>query len=86
MRSKVPAILHQDGTGRLQTVSKDESPKYYDLINAFYKITNVPVLLNTSFNDQEPIVESPIDALLTFLRTEIDIFVLEDYVIDKKDI
>ena len=54
----VPAITHVDGTGRLHTVSKDISPKYFSLISEFFKITGVPILLNTSFNENEPIVNS----------------------------
>jgi len=76
--------VHDDGTGRLQTVSKDECPIYYQLIKDFYDITGVPVLLNTSFNDNEPIVETPVDALITFLSTDIDVLVLDDIFIDKQ--
>tara|TARA_B100000767_G_C19681177_1_gene499639 strand:- start:653 stop:1054 length:402 start_codon:yes stop_codon:yes gene_type:complete len=80
----VGAVVHEDGTGRLQTVSQDECPKYYDLINEFYKLTGIPILLNTSFNDKEPIVETPQDALITFLSTDIDILVLGEYILRKE--
>ena len=55
----IPAVTHVDGTGRLQSVEKDVNPRYYNLINAFYKKSGVPILLNTSFNENEPIVNSP---------------------------
>ena len=84
VREKVGAVVHDDGTGRLQTVSSDECPEYYSLIKAFYDRTGVPILLNTSFNDKEPVVESPEDAIITFLGTDIDILVLEDCVIEKQ--
>lgn len=79
----VPGIVHVDGTARIQTVEKSFNEKYYNLIDAFYKETGVPMLLNTSFNCQEPIVETPEDALNTFKRVEMDILVLKDYVIVK---
>ena len=83
VRQKAGAVAHVDGTGRLQTVSAAESPEYYELIKAFHGLTGIPILLNTSFNDKEPIVESPRDALITFLSTEIDLLVLEDLVVHK---
>ena len=75
-RKIIPAVTHVDGTGRLQTVNKDISPKYYSLIDKFREITGVPILLNTSFNENEPIVNSPKEALECFLRTEMDALVL----------
>lgn len=81
--NKIPATAHVDGTGRLQTVNKEDSPEYYSLINEFYKITGVPVLLNTSFNDNEPIVETPEDSIITLLNTNIDILVIDNFVIYK---
>jgi carbamoyltransferase len=77
----IPAVTHVDGTGRLQTVSKDISPRYYSLIEMFMKKTGVPILLNTSFNENEPIVNTPQEALDCFLRTQMDMLVLENCVI-----
>ncbi|MDH5415328.1 MAG: hypothetical protein OEW87_14415, partial [Flavobacteriaceae bacterium] len=78
-RADIPAVTHVDGTGRLQTVSKEMNEKYYKLIQAFYEKTSVPILLNTSFNENEPIVCTPKQALDCFLRTKMDILVLENY-------
>ena len=84
-QSILPAITHVDGTGRLQTVNKKESPKYYRLIQQFGKATGVPVLLNTSFNLRgEPIVNTPAEAFHTFQRSGIDVLVLGDYLIEKQ--
>jgi len=82
-RAEIPAVTHVDGTGRLQTVDKDLSPMYYCLIDAFRKKTGVPILLNTSFNENEPIVNSPGEALDCFLRTQMDMLVLENCVITR---
>ncbi|MBS1665961.1 MAG: carbamoyltransferase [Bacteroidetes bacterium] len=81
--SIIPAVTHVDGTGRLQTVDKTTAPRYYNLIEAFYKKTGVPVLLNTSFNENEPIVNSPAEALDCFLRTSMDMLVLENCVVSR---
>jgi carbamoyltransferase len=78
MRAFIPAVTHVDGTGRLQTVSKDENGRYYDLILRFYQKTGIPMLLNTSFNENEPIVCTPKEALDCFLRTKMDVLVLEN--------
>ncbi|MEO5891092.1 MAG: carbamoyltransferase C-terminal domain-containing protein [Ferruginibacter sp.] len=83
-RAEIPAVTHVDGTGRLQTVDKDISPMYYALIDAFRKKTGVPILLNTSFNENEPIVNTPAEALDCFLRTQMDMLVLENCVIERK--
>lgn len=84
-RSEIPAVVHVDGTGRIQTVIKKTNPKFWSLINNFYKITGVPVVLNTSFNVQgEPIVDSPQDAIKTFLGSGLDDIFLENYWIQKK--
>lgn len=83
-RTIIPAVTHFNGTGRLQTVSEKLNKKYYDLINEFYKITNVPILLNTSFNENEPIVCSPDDALKCFLRTNMDVLCLQNFIIVRK--
>ena len=82
-RQIVPGITHVDGTARIQTVNKEQNEKFYDLINEFYKITGVPMLLNTSFNCQEPIVETPEQALNTFNRTEMDMVIINDYIVRK---
>ena len=80
----IPAVTHVDGTARIQTVFKKNNIKFYDLISEFYKITKVPVLLNTSFNlNGEPIVCSPEDAIRTFFTCGLDILVIDNYVIDK---
>ena len=70
-----------DGSGRLQTVSKATNPRYHALITNFYKKTGVPMVLNTSFNENEPVVCRPEEALDCFLRTKMDVVVLGDYVI-----
>ena len=81
--AEIPAVTHVDGTGRLQTVMKDISPRYYALIDAFRKKTGTPILLNTSFNENEPIVNSPEEALNCFLRTDMDMLVMENIVLVK---
>jgi carbamoyltransferase len=80
----IPAVTHVDGTGRLQTVDKDVSPRYYALIDRFREKTGVPILLNTSFNENEPIVNTPAEALDCFLRTSMDMLVLENCVVERK--
>ena len=80
---KVPGITHVDNTARIQTVNKQFNEKFYNLINEFYKITGIPMLLNTSFNCHEPIVESPEDAIRTFKKTELDILVINNWIIRK---
>lgn len=82
-RSAIPAPTHVDGTGRLQTVSRETNPRYWALIKAFEKLTGVPVLLNTSFNENEPIVLTPKEAIDCFLRTRMDVLVLGNYLIEK---
>jgi len=79
----IPAVTHVDGTGRLQTVNKDISPRFYALIETFRIKTGVPVLLNTSFNENEPIVNSPLEALDCFLRTKMDMLVMENIVVER---
>jgi carbamoyltransferase len=80
-RQRIPAVTHADGTGRLQTVSRDTNPRYHRLIEAFEAETGVPIVLNTSFNENEPIVNTPEEALACFLRTRMDRVVLGDLVI-----
>lgn len=82
-RDIIPAPTHVDGTGRLQTVTREANPRYWQLIKAFEKLTGVPVVLNTSFNDNEPIVCRPEEALDCFLRTQMDALVLGDFLITK---
>lgn len=82
-RLLIPAVTHVDGTGRLQSVSSELRPRYYRLIKAFYDITGIPILINTSFNENEPVVNIPKEAIETFLRTDLDILVLENYVLKK---
>ena len=75
-REKIPAVIHADGTGRIQTVAADGNPRFHALISEFARQTGVPVLLNTSFNRQEPIVASPAEAVSCFLRTKMDALAL----------
>lgn len=82
-RRLIPAVVHDDGTGRLQTVSKNINERYYNLIYEFYKLTDIPILLNTSFNENEPIVNSPEQALNCFLRTKMDILILSNFYINR---
>jgi carbamoyltransferase len=78
-RGAIPAVTHVDGSGRLQTVSREMNPRYYQLIEDFYKLTGVPVVLNTSFNENEPIVCTPRDAIDCFLKTKMDVIYLGHY-------
>jgi carbamoyltransferase len=82
-RGVIPAVTHVDGSGRLQTVSAKTNPLYYRLIKEFETLTKVPVLLNTSFNENEPIVDTPEQALDCFLRTKMDAIVLGAVVIQR---
>lgn len=82
-RPLIPAVTHADGTGRLQSVDQTVSPRYYRLIDTFRKKTGVPILLNTSFNENEPIVNSPEQAVECFLRTNMDMLVLENCVVSR---
>ena len=79
----VPGITHVDNTARIQTINRNDNEKFYDIVNEFYKITGIPMLLNTSFNCQEPIVEAPHHALRTFRRTALDLLVINDWIIRK---
>ncbi len=83
-RKLIPAVTHVDGTGRLQTVSRDINPRYWRLIEEFRKISGVPVVLNTSFNENEPIVCRPEEALHCFIRTKMDILVLGDWMVSRQ--
>jgi carbamoyltransferase len=82
-RSQIPAVTHVDGTGRLQTVDRAANPRYHALIEAFYRLTGVPMVLNTSFNESEPVVCRPEDALDCFLRTKMDVLVLGNYIVER---
>ena len=81
----VPSITHVDGTARLQTVEKKTNFKLASLIESFKKITNVPILLNTSFNENEPIVMKPEEALNCILRNDLDYLVMNNILIKKLD-
>lgn len=83
-RNAIPAPTHVDGTGRLQTVSRDENRLYWQLIKEFSQLTGVPVVLNTSFNDNEPIVCTPEEALDCFLRTQMDVLVMGSHVVERR--
>ncbi len=83
-RSVIPAVTHVDGSARLQTVSRKQNKKFYQLIHEFHKITGVPLVLNTSFNDRgEPIVETPLEALKFFNSTDMDVLFIHNYLIVK---
>ncbi len=84
-RSLIPAVTHVDGSGRLQTVNEKTNSRYYNLIKEFNNLTNIPMLLNTSFNENEPVVCKPEEALETFLRTRMDLLVIGDWLIKRKD-
>ena len=83
-RDLIPAVTHVDGTSRIQIVSQENNPLYYKLIKSFDNRTKMPMLLNTSFNLRgEPIVNSPLDAYNTFIKSGIDFCVLENFVIER---
>ncbi len=82
-RKLIPAVTHVDGTGRLQTVDSNDNPLYYRLVKEFGKLTKVPILLNTSFNENEPIVNRPEEAIDCFLRTKMDVLVLGNYLVKR---
>jgi carbamoyltransferase len=82
-RALIPAVTHVDGSGRLQTVTRDTNPRYYALIEAFRALTGVPMFLNTSFNENEPVVCKPEEALDCFLRTRMDVLVMGEWVVER---
>ncbi|MFH1670998.1 MAG: carbamoyltransferase [Patescibacteria group bacterium] len=85
-RSEIPAVTHVDGSARIQSINRDQNPRYYDLIKAFEQKTGCGVIINTSFNVRgEPIVRSPEDALNCFLNTHMDYLVLGNYLLTKRD-
>jgi carbamoyltransferase len=79
----IPGVTHVDGTARIQTVDRSFNEKFYQVIDEFYKLTGIPMLLNTSFNCQEPVVETPQEAVNTFKNTDLDILVVNNYIIRK---
>jgi len=83
-RSIIPAVTHVNGSGRLQTITEKQNPRYYKLIKEFFKLTGVPVMLNTSFNENEPVVCTPLEALNCFLRTKMDALILGDWFIERR--
>jgi carbamoyltransferase len=83
-RDRIPAVLHRDGTARLQIVRRQANPRFHDLISRFFVLTGVPLLLNTSFNDSEPIVCTPTQAIATFRKTEIDALFMGDILVIRK--
>lgn len=84
MRDKIPAVTHVDGSGRLQSVKRELRPRYHRLITEFYRLTSVPILINTSFNENEPVVNIPEEAIDCYLRTDLDILVLGNFILSKK--
>jgi carbamoyltransferase len=83
-RGRIPAVTHVDGSGRLQTVTAEANPKYHRLIAAFCSLTSVPIVLNTSFNENEPIVCRPEEAVDCFLRTKMDVLAIGEFIISRK--
>jgi carbamoyltransferase len=83
LKNKIPSALHVDGTCRIQALSKENNSRFYTLISEYNKITGVPIMINTSFNDREPIVCTPTDAVKTFLKTEIDYLAIGDFLVHK---
>ena len=83
-RAQIPAVTHVDGSGRLQTVTRETNPRYYRLIEAFAGLTGVPMVLNTSFNENEPVVCKPEEALDCFLRTKMDLLVMGNWVVERR--
>ena len=83
-KNEIPGVVHVDGTSRVQTLNKNQNPKMYELLNEFKKLTNVPALLNTSLNINEPINNDPLTAYQTFTKSNIDILVMQNYVFTKK--
>lgn len=82
-RAKIPAVTHVDGSGRLQTVSEQWNPRYARLISAFHATTGVPMVLNTSFNENEPVVCQPSEALECFLRTKMDMLIMGNWIVER---
>jgi len=83
-RGDIPAVTHVDGSGRLQTVTREANQRYYDLIRQFFKLTGVPIVLNTSFNENEPIVCTPREAIDCFLKTKMDVLYMGNHAVRRK--
>lgn len=83
-RGEIPAVTHVNGSGRLQTVAESQNRRYYQLIKAFENITKVPIVLNTSFNENKPVVCRPQEALACFLRTKMDVLVMGNYFLSRE--
>ncbi len=84
MQPKIPAVTHVDGTGRLQSVDRQTNPRYWELIDGFRQKTGVPIILNTSLNENEPIVRTPSEAISCLLRTKMDALVLNNYYVQRQ--
>jgi carbamoyltransferase len=84
-KDRIPAVLHQDGTARLQLVQRDSNPRYHELISCFHELTGVPLVVNTSFNDSEPIVCTPADAIVTFRKSGIDALFMGEVYLTAED-
>ncbi|MBI3599305.1 MAG: hypothetical protein HY097_01510 [Nitrospinae bacterium] len=81
----IPAVVHVDGTSRVQSINRDVNPRYYDMIHKFYQITSIPLILNTSFNIRnQAIVCTPQDAISTFFGTGMDYLAIGDFIVEKK--
>jgi carbamoyltransferase len=78
LRDRIPAVLHHDGTARLQLVRRESNPRFHELLSCFHQQTGVPMVVNTSFNDSEPIVCTPADAIVTFRKSGIDALFMEN--------
>jgi carbamoyltransferase len=83
-RDRLPAVTHVDGTGRVQTVDRRTNERYWKLLRAFDALTGVPLVLNTSFNENEPIVCTPEEAIACYLRADMDVLVLEDLLVARR--
>jgi carbamoyltransferase len=84
-RDRLPSITHVDGTGRLQSIERETNQLYYDLIESLGELSGIPIILNTSFNENEPIVDTPEQAMNCFLRTGLDAIVLGTHIIVKPE-
>jgi carbamoyltransferase len=85
-KARVPAVVHVDGTARMQTVKKETNPRFYELIKEFEKLTGLPIIINTSFNRKgEPIVCTPQDALDAFNRMSLEYLIINDCLVQKKE-
>jgi carbamoyltransferase len=81
----IPAAAHVDGTGRIQTIDRKANPRYYGVIEEYAKLTGIHVILNTSFNRQEPVVNAPAEAISCYLRTDMDRVVLGDFYVQDRN-